>query len=1632
MGNYTKKNIDFSRQAMLGKSTRPGPIIALYPRNTGNTKIEINIATNATVLSIRYTSTTVTTVNITYANKSVEDVVQEINQTTIPIKAIALSETDILRQGDLISTGPSYVTIPSSFGVYDRLEGNGVLLRSKKVSVRHKETSNIKVLPPYRDETVLPWYPRILNGSFSQKYNNKLYHFYIPEYDNQSWSTFYGKPFKEIIGAKPVALDRNIYKLPRSPIYWNGQNITLYNNDVPLSNSIIQDIDINNGILYLDPQVFLEDNFSIDYVYLENSYVYKDINLNGHFSQNPIILDKFVVIYMLPVEASTAANKRTIYHVVGDSIESAIDSIEIEDPSIPFAIIGAYNVQPIFYSDKINILDTRSKGGGLRKSSGPTSPVHLIDNPILPDAVEIEQSYTESYRFWDIGNIDGEPYPAAAAVTMELPSELKDLLDISDIKKKASKFIAAGVYPSIEFYNRELPSVTGLSRQVSSTYNLDLQEIFTKSITGVGVASSIPNTFTGAGWVKINTELPGSILTADWTNYFPTFLVKNIDNKVVAEVSEGEGIGFTYLKGSPDAGISWYERTVTYNSGFSDIPIEYSSWEKKTHIDTKEVFSGQLSKNYFYIKPENNIKQYRDFTCNSPYHPKDLKGKVRSSISNIIDNILEFQTTGYNQEQTQEFNTSLKEVYGDLADRSILRSVGNYTLTPKEYVPLFNLKGTDLEEDYKETIHNIGEDLIKYGTYLSGHYFKFFLQPNRTYYSIVDGGQATLLSFNDGLKVLNKYLDFRQRTNSWSGYCITGEIVSTGLVSRLMSSESLFADFDPGIPTYWVYFPTNTASGINNDYISGYYITKITDLGSTYSEVSVERNYDYLYTDSLPAIASCILSNTGTTIVNSSTLSSINRAYSLAVDNLVSRVDEAVNGVRFYSGLPTTSHWFVGHNRLGTYLGRNLSNLIETHEYLYDYNTKRNSIYDIRYPSAAGPSFLNYIFSGIEKILDTSYDVVYNNLLRAGVTEPEVANTIAAYGWYINNWSNNYGTVGKTFSYDKRDKYYTLFKNGLSQLLKNQFTEEGQLLEVKSVLGEPGAFQAITPVEILNPISEALKIDKTYWEGLAEGTVQTILDTYFSDGLYYSDPYLQNSAAGRELDLADGLTKIYKSLSITGKDYLFEPIFTGFSNVRGAKFYPNFNSYNNNLPTGDWQGNVNTLSMWKYYNSGDVEKAVGNLKSIGINTLVVDLDYILWKVNSGLFYNKLDHLFNTCVDNRISLIPNFFNEEGTVVSEANYTDYVNSFGHTGGMYRADATDYMYFTTGTFSGSSYVLDTVARYDYSPSLIAWSIVSNPVANGVNIMNYNSIAYLIDTNSTSLIMYNLGLTPSIGDVVGLGSAASDQTEGLDPKTLKYNISDVVYTGDTYNRFGPVSNPRIDIIGVSPNPIFDYLIDKLPTSSRTYTLYDYGNSSYGDYSLAIRRAYQRKLPIILSDIYVKSGSSEGIIYDDLECRISRHATSIKELAAIQRVDSTGIPVQVSDFSNKYFYPSEYAPSYNGFNLIYDIRNWGIRNIKNPLSSYNTGMFKQHLSSIRQIQSGLDTLNDLYYTELYRSDFLTNQEKQDLNYYRSTWDSADFISNISNAWLLSGQIDSNRYDMFIDEWGNTLRNICWRLDING
>jgi len=1623
MGNYNLKNVQFCRQSLLEKMSRPLPVMALYPKNATDTKLFVQIINNATVIAIRYVSTSVTNESITFTGKSVEDVVQEINQLNIPIEAATIHNTLVLQQGEFVPLGADFVELPGAFTAYDRIDNNGILLRAKKLAVRHKNASKIRTLNPYFESPSLPWYPRVSNGSFSQKYNGKLYHFYIPEYHNQSWSTKYGKPFKDLYGVEPVLKEENVYQLPRFPVYWDGQNITLYNGDVPISEKAIEDVDVNNGLLYTKPGVYLQDGFSVDYSYLESSYVYKEININGHFSQNPLILDKYVVIYILPAESNQGVRKRTIFHAIGDSVDQAIDSIELTDPTIPIAIIGAYNIQQLFSSDKISILDTRGKGGGLKLPDGPRSPVHDIDPAIESDEVPIEELYDEAYRYWDIGHYDGDPYPGAAAVAVDLPIDLQEVLSISDIKKKTSKFMAAGVYPSIKYTERDLPSVSGMSAQVSCAYNLDFTSERTGEATG-DLSQTYGSALTGEGWFKESYNHPESILSGDWASFDPELEISAPLPRTI-EVNTSTGVVMPFLKSTPWAGVSWEEREIVYNEGSTKDPVTFTDWKKVKYYDVKTAETGQLVKAYLSLDPNNVTKQYRRVRIHSPYLTGNLEELLKTNISTIIDNTVALQG---DPNSVTIHGTTIVSGYASVTDKTNLAVANDYTLLNDRYKHFFKMEDTPLEDEYYQELFEIGEDFISAGTYNSGHYFKNYLQNVNEYVVVPPSSPYGIFSYNDQLKALNGYLNMRARRGTWSGFCNSGAESSTGLVNELMTSTTYSGPFEKGVPIYWTYFPPLSGSP---DFISGFLFQDPIDAGGSIADVASDINVDFTYNFSLPAIMSSTVANTGETIFDAGLQAAWTGAYGLTVEQTVNNIEDAILSNRTYSGFATPTHWFIGHNRLGTYLGNTLFNMTEAYDYVNKYNRQRDVIDDVAYPPGASANFMNYMFSGIEKVLEAGYDAVYQNLLRGGIVEADMALTLYGYGWYLNNWSKNYGVRGKTYDTDKREKYEHLFQNGLRQLVKNQVTPDGELLETTTVYGEVGPFSAATASKVLYPLGEALRYDYSNWAGIAEGVVTTLVNKYSEDGLYYQNPYRQSAAAGKETDVLGGMINMYKGIAQTGTFDYWEPMSTGLTTLRGTEFLPPFDSYGS-PPTGDWEGVQNPLAFWKYYHTGDAHNALSVLKGAGINAIEVPLDYLYWKENSGEFHSKFADLLSGCYANRIRAIPVLMEGGTTAVVSGQESDYVNSFGHTGGRYYYEPIKHLTFMGGDPSGQPYVDEMVNTYDKDPAILAWSVVSTPVNNAQALVNYNTMAYHIKQLTDTPVIYNSCSNLTVAEYLGINKVASTADVGD-----QYRDAETVNTSDIYNTVSPLYNPNFDFLGIQPNSVFCYFLDNImesiaETVTKPIMVTKYGDGGYADYSRSIERVTSRGIPFTLSSFMVTSGQYWGNLYSDGRSRSTKQLLALHQAAVDDGVQPTGAIDQVTIFGDRYQYPTGFTPAYNSYSILQDLSSW---NTRDSFSSDNSGEIYRQIDVLSVAQTGLDTLNYVYKwpeNQYYVPKSLTVQECDALNYYSTTWDTIDLFQTGAAHWTLSGSIDYDRYNDFIGEWGNYLFSLFTRLNIDG
>lgn len=353
-------------------------------------------------------------VNINYVGKSLEDVAADISSSDRSIVASALN-TRFQLVADELYMG----TLPSADG--------GSIVRMKGHTVRYTAETRIRSLHPYNESRFLPWYPRVDRGNIVVRKNGIRYIFAVPEYEDQVWSTHYGAPFVDQRGIRPERVSAKVLKLPRTPVFWDERNIFLSVDGNMLGPSIIEDVDTHNGLVYLSVPIPQEGNLVVNYTYLERTYVYKRINLNPSVEHNPNVIDRAIVLYLLPAESSSGRSRSiTVHHVTGQTIKGAMESISPGEE--PILVIGAYHVRPMGGVMDIEHRDTRDRGGG-------------IDTQQYDQALKKNQ---EVYSVSDSGRWDGIPFPAAASGVLLLPRELLETYSEDFIQEQVNRHLAIG------------------------------------------------------------------------------------------------------------------------------------------------------------------------------------------------------------------------------------------------------------------------------------------------------------------------------------------------------------------------------------------------------------------------------------------------------------------------------------------------------------------------------------------------------------------------------------------------------------------------------------------------------------------------------------------------------------------------------------------------------------------------------------------------------------------------------------------------------------------------------------------------------------------------------------------------------------------------------------------------------------------------------------------------------------------------------------------------------------------------------------------------------------------------------------------------------------------------------------
>ena len=360
-------------------------------------------------------------IDIDLTGKSTTQVAGIISKASLPYSATVMTDVD-----DMSSVG---ITL----SLADKTIDGGIILRADRHTVQQLESSRIRLLSPYNENREKPWYLRI-NRGWVTRVQGGVWKFAVPEYPKQTWSIKYGFGYMDVDDQPGERLGPRAIGVARTPIHWDRDNIFIKNKDRQLPSSVIKDVDIYNGIIYLDKDFEDNEELKVTYTYKEDSFVYTGIDLNPTEFHNPAVLDRYVLLYLLPFSGPDGIMRNScVRHVESSTLTGAVQSIPNEGE--PILLLGAAQVRHNQSKEEVQLTDTRTPGGGIKKSK-------------WKDAVKKTREVLSST---DYGFYDGRPYAGNMAIFVTLPKELEDVLSKPEINARLTKFMAYGTYPIIEF-----------------------------------------------------------------------------------------------------------------------------------------------------------------------------------------------------------------------------------------------------------------------------------------------------------------------------------------------------------------------------------------------------------------------------------------------------------------------------------------------------------------------------------------------------------------------------------------------------------------------------------------------------------------------------------------------------------------------------------------------------------------------------------------------------------------------------------------------------------------------------------------------------------------------------------------------------------------------------------------------------------------------------------------------------------------------------------------------------------------------------------------------------------------------------------------------------------------------------
>jgi hypothetical protein len=315
-------------------------------------------------------------------------------------------------------------------------------------SIRFTAYSCFQVLVPYGAPPNTPWFSRIrfpLTPS-------------LPEWGQQPFLP--EQPYLLASWVPGVVLDphvvqferRNLYDDPmRSPdvlvfdsnyqfrFALEGTDPTLAQargTTYPWKRDQINDVDQHTGMVQITPAMNPDDIVYGFYPYWEQDVLFTGIDCNPF--TNPAIRNCLIRFY----SRTDSDPLRRIYYQVLDFSGNDVPGATNDPNPVPgtwsntdITLIGDAYIGASASAKDFTVTDIRQRGGGLATQY---------------------QDIPQAANFWDIGFIDGKPYPIGGALVVYLPKSILDRMSRTDVQGRIDKTIPLGVLAIVRYIDENL------------------------------------------------------------------------------------------------------------------------------------------------------------------------------------------------------------------------------------------------------------------------------------------------------------------------------------------------------------------------------------------------------------------------------------------------------------------------------------------------------------------------------------------------------------------------------------------------------------------------------------------------------------------------------------------------------------------------------------------------------------------------------------------------------------------------------------------------------------------------------------------------------------------------------------------------------------------------------------------------------------------------------------------------------------------------------------------------------------------------------------------------------------------------------------------------------------------------